>query len=131
MLKHSDLIIPFNALAIGAGQISGGLLAGSIQKIMKLRSPQIILLAGSGHSIAFALAFLCLPFDSTMRTTESATYISPTLSLVLIISFLLGISDALWQTQLYVAIGRLFKNNTIEAFAIYKFLQVRKISNFQ
>ncbi|PIC20859.1 hypothetical protein B9Z55_025905 [Caenorhabditis nigoni] len=119
----SDLVIPYNALLIGAGQICGGIVTGALGKALKLRSQHIVFLAFVGHMIAFILAYLSLPNDSTVHSTDAPTILAPTLNLTLIISFLLGISDALWQTQIYVTIGAAFKDDPVNAFAIFKFFQ--------
>ncbi|KAF1749160.1 hypothetical protein GCK72_025627 [Caenorhabditis remanei] len=119
----SDLVIPYNALLIGAGQIVGGVLTGPLGRLLRLRSQHIIFLAFVGHLTAFGLVYLCLPYDSTVRTSDATTYMAPTLNLTLIISFLLGVSDAFWQTQIYVTIGQTFKEDPVNAFAIFKFFQ--------
>lgn len=120
----SDLVIPYNALSIGAGQIAGGVVTGPLMKILRMRSQHIIYLAFVGHLTSFILAYLCLPYDSTVHSTDASTYLAPTLNLTLIISFLLGVSDAFWQTQIYVTIGQVFKEDPVNAFAIFKFFQV-------
>lgn len=119
----SDLVIPYNALSIGAGQIAGGVVTGPLMKILRMRSQHIIYLAFVGHLTSFILAYLCLPYDSTVHSTDASTYLAPTLNLTLIISFLLGVSDAFWQTQIYVTIGQVFKEDPVNAFAIFKFFQ--------
>ncbi|EGT40710.1 hypothetical protein CAEBREN_22703 [Caenorhabditis brenneri] len=121
--SFSDLVIPYNALLIGAGQIVGGVVTGPLGKVLKIRTQHIIFLALIGHLTAFALSYLSLPYDSTVHSTDAPTYLAPTLNLTLIISFLLGVSDAFWQTQIYVTIGQVFKENPVNAFAIFKFFQ--------
>lgn len=121
--SFSDLVIPYNALLIGAGQIVGGIVTGPLGRLLNIRSQHIIFMAFAGHLAAFALAYLCLPYDSTVHSSEAATIFAPTLNLTLIISFLLGVSDAFWQTQIYVTIGRVFKQDPVNAFAIFKFFQ--------
>lgn len=121
--SFSDLVIPYNALSIGAGQIFGGVVTGPLGKLLRMRSQHIIFLAFIGHLTAFILTYLSLPYDSTVHSTDASTYLAPTLNLTLIISFLLGVSDAFWQTQIYVTIGQTFKENPVNAFAIFKFFQ--------
>lgn len=121
--NFSDLVIPYNALLIGAGQIVGGVVTGPLGKLLRIRTQHIIFMAFIGHLTAFALSYLSLPYDSTVHSTDAPTYFVPTLNLTLVISFLLGVSDAFWQTQIYVTIGQLFKENPVNAFAIFKFFQ--------
>ncbi|CAI5455750.1 unnamed protein product [Caenorhabditis angaria] len=121
--SYSDLVIPYNALALGVGQIIGGVLTGPVLKRFNYTRSQIILMGMIGHVLAFFLCFLMLPFDSTIHPSDMITYASPTLCLTLLIAFLLGYSDACWQTQIYVVIGEMYKKDSVNAFAIYKFFQ--------
>lgn len=121
--SFSDLVIPYNALLIGAGQIVGGIITGPFGKVLRIRTQHIIFLAFVGHLTAFALSYLTLPYDSTVHATDAPTYFAPTLRLTLVISFLLGVSDAFWQTQIYVTIAQVYKENPVNAFAIFKFFQ--------
>uniref|UniRef100_A0A1I7TMX7 UNC93-like protein MFSD11 n=1 Tax=Caenorhabditis tropicalis TaxID=1561998 RepID=A0A1I7TMX7_9PELO len=121
--NFSDLVIPYNALLIGAGQIIGGVVTGPLGKVLRIRTQHIIFLAFAGHLTAFILTYLSLPYDSTVHSTDAATILAPSLNLTLLISFLLGVSDAFWQTQIYVTIGLVFKDDPVNAFAIFKFFQ--------
>uniref|UniRef100_A0A8R1DSY3 Uncharacterized protein n=1 Tax=Caenorhabditis japonica TaxID=281687 RepID=A0A8R1DSY3_CAEJA len=117
-------VVPISVLSIGFGQILGGAVTGPLTKKWQIKSSSIIVFALFCHLIAFALIFVSLPYDSTTQSTDAATILNPALPIVLIISCLLGISDAFWQTQIYVIIGSLYKNETANAFAVFKFFQV-------
>ncbi|CAB3399983.1 unnamed protein product [Caenorhabditis bovis] len=121
--SYSDFIIAYNAFAIGTSQILGGILNGPALRMFKLNRASCIIFGMIAHLVAFFLCFLVIPFDSTLHKTDMPTYAQPTLMMTLIISFLLGIADACWQTQLYVILGELYRDECIYAFAIYKFFQ--------
>lgn len=46
-------------------------------------------------------------------------------SIALLCSFLLGLGDSCFNTQLYSILGRIYAQESAPAFAIFKFIQVR------
>lgn len=52
--------------------------------------------------------------------------VSPLLSvsIALLCSFLLGLGDSCFNTQLYSILGRVYAEDSMPAFAIFKFVQV-------
>lgn len=52
--------------------------------------------------------------------------VSPVLSvsIALLCSFLLGLGDSCFNTQLYSILGRVYADDSTPAFAIFKFVQV-------
>lgn len=53
----------------------------------------------------------------------------PRVSIALLCSFLLGLGDSCFNTQLYSILGRIYAEHSTPAFAIFKFIQV--ISGFR
>lgn len=53
---------------------------------------------------------------------------SPVLSvsIALLCSFLLGLGDSCFNTQLYSILGRVYAEDSAAAFAIFKFIQVSR-----
>lgn len=49
----------------------------------------------------------------------------PSVSITLLCSFLLGLGDSCFNTQLYSILGRIYAHDSTAAFAIFKFIQVR------
>lgn len=54
--------------------------------------------------------------------------VSPLLSVpvALLCSFLLGLGDSCFNTQLYSILGRVYAEDSNPAFAIFKFIQVKR-----
>lgn len=54
--------------------------------------------------------------------------VSPLLSvsIALLCSFLLGLGDSCFNTQLYSILGRIYAEESTPAFAIFKFIQVKR-----
>lgn len=46
------------------------------------------------------------------------------MSIALLCSFLLGLGDSCFNTQLYSILGRVYAEESAPAFAIFKFIQV-------
>lgn len=50
----------------------------------------------------------------------------PSVSITLLCSFLLGLGDSCFNTQLYSILGRIYAQESAPVFAIFKFIQVRR-----
>lgn len=50
------------------------------------------------------------------------------MSIALLCSFLLGLGDSCFNTQLYSILGRIYAEESAAAFAIFKFIQVKRNS---
>ncbi|CAD6190613.1 unnamed protein product [Caenorhabditis auriculariae] len=120
---YSDLIIPYSALAIGSGQIIGGMLTGTITKTHSISKSQFVIFGMIAHIVSFFLCFISIPFDSPLHKSNSMTYIEPSLAVILLTGFLLGLADAFWQTQVYAVIGLVYGDHSASAFALFKFFQ--------
>ena len=55
--------------------------------------------------------------------TNDQAIIEVNASLAIFASFLLGLGDACYNTQIYAIIGSLYSDNSAPAFAIFKFVQ--------
>ncbi|KHJ85797.1 hypothetical protein OESDEN_14468, partial [Oesophagostomum dentatum] len=75
----SERIISYAVLAMGAGQICGGLLFGVFPRSNRLNRSQIVILGMILHIIAFFLCFLNLPMEAPLHKTSSVGYIEPRL----------------------------------------------------
>uniref|UniRef100_A0A9J2P5N6 UNC93-like protein MFSD11 n=1 Tax=Ascaris lumbricoides TaxID=6252 RepID=A0A9J2P5N6_ASCLU len=120
----NGLIIAYNALLLGAGQITGGLLFGICAKrtIARGRNP-VILIGTCVHLITFFLIFLNVPMEAPLHKTSAHAYITPSYFLALLCGLLLGFGDSCWNTQIYSLLGSLYTINTSNAFALFKFFQ--------
>ena len=78
----------------------------------------------SAHILALVVAFLDFPFKSTMEDANEAAYIDPPCPYFAFLgSFLLGLGDAFFNTQIISILGCIFENNSAAAFAIFKLAQ--------
>ena len=84
----------------------------------------VVLLGFLSHVLAFFLVFLNLPNDAVFGDTSAAAYISSDEYLALFCSFLLGLGDACFNTQIYSVLGDLYRDRSSAAFALFKFVQV-------
>merc|ERR1712135_262973 len=84
----------------------------------------IILLGGTVHLVTFFLVFLNIPDDAPIAEgTELTAYIKPNSDLAVACGFLLGFSDACFNTQMYSLIGSSYPDDSAPAFALFKFQQ--------
>ncbi|RCN53704.1 hypothetical protein ANCCAN_00198 [Ancylostoma caninum] len=119
----SERIISYAVLAMGAGQISGGLLFGVFPRSNTLNRSQIVILGMILHILAFFLCFLNLPMEAPLHKTSSIGYIEPSTFIAILTGYFLGLADSCWNTQIYTLIGAMYKNESSCAFALFKFFQ--------
>lgn len=66
-----------------------------------------------------------IPDAAPFGDTDEVAFIKPPIAAIAILcSFLLGLGDACFNTQIYSMLGGVFARNSAEAFSIFKFTQV-------
>ncbi|XP_047427945.1 UNC93-like protein MFSD11 isoform X1 [Mugil cephalus] len=104
----------------------GGGFFGLLCKNNRFRRTSVVFLGMVVHFIAFYLIFLNIPNDAPVvfeTTTQKSPYLTPSVSIAMLCSFLLGLGDSCFNTQLYSILGRVYAEQSTPAFAIFKFIQ--------
>ncbi|XP_072299140.1 UNC93-like protein MFSD11 [Eucyclogobius newberryi] len=119
-------LIGISGIVIGVGEIVGGGFFGLLCKNNRFRRTSVVFLGMVVHFVAFYLIFLNIPADAPVvfkTSTQMSPYLSPSVSIALLCSFLLGLGDSCFNTQLYSILGRVYAEQSTPAFAIFKFIQ--------
>uniref|UniRef100_A0A8C2E8X5 UNC93-like protein MFSD11 n=1 Tax=Cyprinus carpio TaxID=7962 RepID=A0A8C2E8X5_CYPCA len=119
-------LIGISGIVVGIGEIVGGGLFGLVLKNNRFRRTSVVFLGMVVHFVAFYLIFLNIPDDAPVAfqtSSQHKPYLVPSLSIALLCSFLLGLGDSCFNTQLYSILGRVFAEQSAPAFAIFKFIQ--------
>ncbi|GAA6218067.1 UNC93-like protein MFSD11 [Lates japonicus] len=119
-------LIGISGIVVGVGEIVGGGLFGLLCKNNRFRRTSVVFLGMVVHFVAFYLIFLNIPDDAPVvlkTTTQKNPYLTPSVSIALLCSFLLGLGDSCFNTQLYSILGRVYAEHSTPAFAIFKFIQ--------
>ncbi|RVE69734.1 hypothetical protein OJAV_G00080730 [Oryzias javanicus] len=119
-------LIGISGIVVGAGEIVGGGLFGLLCKNSRFRRTSVVFLGMVVHFIASYLIFLNIPADAPIvleTTTQQNPYLNPSVSIALLCSFLLGLGDSCFNTQLYSILGHVYAEESTSAFAIFKFIQ--------
>ncbi|KAJ0001231.1 hypothetical protein NQD34_006251 [Periophthalmus magnuspinnatus] len=119
-------LIGISGIVIGVGEIVGGGFFGLLCKNNRFGRTSVVFLGMVVHFVAFYLIFLNIPADAPVvfkTTTQMSPYLSPSISIALLCSFLLGLGDSCFNTQLYSILGRVYAEQSTPAFAIFKFIQ--------
>merc|ERR1711944_215717 len=69
--------------------------------------------------LAYFLTFLAIPNTANLNETDDPAFIDPNRILVIFIAFLLGFSDACFNTQITSILGGVFKEQSSSAIAIF------------
>ncbi|XP_057717398.1 UNC93-like protein MFSD11 [Corythoichthys intestinalis] len=119
-------LIGISGIVVGLGEIIGGGLFGLVCKNNRFRRTSVVFLGMVVHFVAFYLIFLNIPDDAPVvfnTTTSKSPFLIPSVSIALLCSFLLGLGDSCFNTQLYSILGCVYAEQSMPAFAIFKFIQ--------
>uniref|UniRef100_A0A2K6EIQ8 UNC93-like protein MFSD11 n=1 Tax=Propithecus coquereli TaxID=379532 RepID=A0A2K6EIQ8_PROCO len=119
-------LIGLSGIFIGIGEILGGSLFGLLSKNNRFGRNPVVLLGILVHFIAFYLIFLNMPGDAPIAPiegTNNIAYIKPSKEVAIFCSFLLGLGDSCFNTQLLSILGFLYSEDSAPAFAVFKFVQ--------
>ncbi|ROL49482.1 UNC93-like protein MFSD11 [Anabarilius grahami] len=119
-------LIGISGIVVGIGEIIGGGLFGLVLKNNRFRRTSVVFLGMVVHFVAFYLIFLNIPDDAPVvlqTSSQHKPYLAPSVSIALLCSFLLGLGDSCFNTQLYSILGRAYAEQSAPAFAIFKFIQ--------
>uniref|UniRef100_G1MY42 UNC93-like protein MFSD11 n=1 Tax=Meleagris gallopavo TaxID=9103 RepID=G1MY42_MELGA len=120
-------LIGLSGIFIGVGEILGGGIFGLLSKKSRFGRNPIVMLGIIVHFIAFYLIFVNMPSNAPvapMEGTDDIAYMIPSKEVAIFCSFLLGLGDSCFNTQLLSILGFLYSEDSAPAFAIFKFVQV-------
>ncbi|XP_014808868.1 PREDICTED: UNC93-like protein MFSD11 [Calidris pugnax] len=119
-------LIGLSGIFIGVGEILGGGLFGLLSKNNRFGRNPVVMLGIVVHFIAFYLIFFNMPNNAPiapMEGTDDVAYMMPSKEVAIFCSFLLGLGDSCFNTQLLSILGFLYSEDSAPAFAIFKFVQ--------
>ncbi|NXQ03461.1 MFS11 protein, partial [Vidua macroura] len=119
-------LIGLSGIFIGVGEILGGGIFGLLSKKSRSGRNPVVMLGILVHFIAFYLIFFNMPNDAPiapMEGTDQVAYMIPSKEVAMLCSFLLGLGDSCFNTQLLSILGFLYSEDSAPAFAIFKFVQ--------
>ncbi|XP_036004188.1 UNC93-like protein MFSD11 [Fundulus heteroclitus] len=119
-------LIGISGICIGVGEILGGGVFGLLNKNNRFGRNPVVLLGLITHFVAFFLIFLNIASDAPLAPeggTDLKAFITPSVGVALLCSFLLGLGDSCFNTQLLSIIGFTFRDDSAPAFAVFKFIQ--------
>ncbi|NXL98610.1 MFS11 protein, partial [Tyrannus savana] len=119
-------LIGLSGIFIGVGEILGGGIFGLLSKNSRFGRNPVVMLGILVHFVAFYLIFFNMPNDAPiapMEGTDQVAYMIPSKEVAMLCSFLLGLGDSCFNTQLLSILGFLYSEDSAPAFAIFKFVQ--------
>uniref|UniRef100_A0A1B6DK71 UNC93-like protein MFSD11 n=1 Tax=Clastoptera arizonana TaxID=38151 RepID=A0A1B6DK71_9HEMI len=120
----SKQLVGLSGIFIGFGEVLGGITFGLLgSKTVRWGRDPIVVLGFVIHIICFFAIFLNLPDSSPFSDTTQDAYISSNATLAVLCSFLLGLGDSCFNTQILSILGGMFPDSSAPAFAIFKFTQ--------
>ncbi|KAM4674655.1 UNC93-like protein MFSD11 isoform 1-T4 [Amazona ochrocephala] len=124
--SEAKSLIGLSGIFIGVGEILGGGIFGLLSKKSRFGRNPVVMLGIVVHFLAFYLIFLNMPNDAPiapMEGTDDTAYMIPSKNVAIFCSFLLGLGDSCFNTQLLSILGFLYSEDSAPAFAIFKFVQ--------
>jgi len=124
--NEAKALATISGIFVAIGEVLGGAAFGIFGKLtVKGGRDPIVILGFCVSMLAYFLAFINLPNESTFKetTAQQLAFIDSNKYLAIFTSFLLGFSDACFNTQIFSILGGSFKEHSASAFAIFKFMQ--------
>ena len=122
--SDSSKLVGISGILIGLGEIIGGGLFGILPSITnKYGRDPIVLLGFLSHAVSLGSTYINLPHKSSLEPSDLSAIITPDLPLALVTSFLLGLGDACFSTQIYSFLSTHYKSSSASAFSLFKFTQ--------
>jgi len=122
--SDANSLLAISGIFTGVGEILGGAVFGLAGKrTNKYGRDPIIIFGYIVHLVAFYLIFINLPDNSPIEDSYHATYITPNKYLAIFCSFLLGLGDSSFNTQIYSLVGAIYPEDSSAAFSVFKFIQ--------
>ncbi|KAJ7989404.1 hypothetical protein DPEC_G00304200 [Dallia pectoralis] len=124
--EDAKSLIGLSGIFIGIGEILGGGVFGLLNKCNRFGRNPVVLLGMITHFVAFYLIFLNIASDAPIAPEEGTdleAYFTPSVEVALFCSFLLGLGDSCFNTQLLSIVGFMFREDSAPAFAVFKFVQ--------
>lgn len=116
--------VGLHGIFVGLGEILGGFAFGIMGKFVAKYGRHLPVSLGflvSGG--AYLIAYLNLPADAPIHETSNEAIIASNIYLALFGSFMLGLGDACYNTQIFSFLGSVYKDDSAAGFAIFKFAQ--------
>ncbi|XP_048089250.1 UNC93-like protein MFSD11 [Alosa alosa] len=123
---NAKSLIGLSGICIGIGEILGGGIFGMLNKYIQVGRNPVVLLGLVTHFVGFFLIFLNIASDAPIAPEEGThlqAFITPSVEVALLCSFLLGFGDSCFYTQLLSIVGYMFREDSAPAFAVFYFIQ--------
>nr|XP_046165722.1 UNC93-like protein MFSD11 [Oncorhynchus gorbuscha] len=123
---NAKSLIGLSGIFIGIGEILGGGMFGMLNKCNRFGRSPVVLLGLITHFVAFYLIFLNIASGAPLAPAEGTNlqaFITPSVELALLCSFLLGLGDSCINTQLLSIVGYMFQEDSAPAFAVFYLVQ--------
>uniref|UniRef100_A0A0R3RPB5 UNC93-like protein MFSD11 n=1 Tax=Elaeophora elaphi TaxID=1147741 RepID=A0A0R3RPB5_9BILA len=125
IIGFGNEILAYYAFITSASQIFGGCFISFLSKrINNFGYMPTMLIALPSYLVAFLGVCLAFPKNANLRPTNDATYLSPSLSIWLIIGMLICIGDSCWNTLRTAVLTKMYsRDSSSQVFALSKFFQ--------
>ncbi|XP_025209177.1 UNC93-like protein MFSD11 [Melanaphis sacchari] len=128
---NNEQLLGYTGLLVGVGEVIGGSLCSilgkkssrSNSKFNGLSRSTVIIISFFINIVAYGLIFVNLPNDSPFGDTYTKSIIKPNQHLAVFCSFLLGLGDSGFNTQIYNMIGVKYSDNSASATSLLMFMQ--------
>merc|ERR1712012_290275 len=114
------------SILVSLGSMLGGLMLISMKEMVNRRGRSMVIMFGLiTHLTSFLLSWLHLPHSAPLGDTGHYSHLGlePQLWSVLLMSLLLGLGDAAFNTQIISLVSAEYTDNSAQAFALVKLVQ--------
>lgn len=123
--NNNAQIVVLNLTLQGFGKLIGTAIFGILnKKVGYIERDCLVCFATLFHLIAYFLTYINFPPLSTLQKTAENSQIQSSIWIALTCSFIFGLCDACWNTQISSILITHFSHKSAEIFSLFKLFQV-------
>ncbi|KAH7702316.1 Ion channel regulatory protein [Aphelenchoides avenae] len=116
-------VLALSSIIGGVGQSTAGTIVGMLNRRNWASRGAIVAFGTTILLVCFAFIYVSFPRLSSLQKTDDVGIIDPNVPLILVMSFVLGLGDGAWNTQMFTFIVAHYKERSAQGFSIMMFWQ--------
>ncbi|KAH7714228.1 Ion channel regulatory protein [Aphelenchoides avenae] len=120
---NTKTLLALSTILGGLGQSTAGVLFGVMNKKTRMSRSAIVVLGTVILAVCLSAIYVTFPRRASLEKSDDAGIFEPSAWIVLVVSFVFGIGDGCWSTQIFAFIVARYADRSAQGFSIFMFFQ--------